>query len=73
MNDVNVTANMLTNAGNYREHIERVLKAAHQSISEEHVQRSLFDCLKDGEIRYIKYCSKGCGNTDNTKPDYCKK
>lgn len=49
----------------------RVLQAANQPTDEAHVQNSKFDCQADGEIQYREFCTKGCGGTDSTDPDYC--
>ena len=58
-------------AGDYRDHIKRTLKAAKQSTDERHIQNSKFDCVKDGGIVFREFCSRGCGGTDSTNPDYC--
>ncbi|KAI7781387.1 hypothetical protein LA080_014821 [Diaporthe eres] len=61
----------LLNRGNYRDHIIETLKAAGKPTDEPHIVSSLFDCLKDGDIRYRDYCGRGCGGVDNKNADYC--
>lgn len=57
--------------GNYRDHIIETLKAAGMPTDEPHIVSSLFDCLKDGDIRYRDYCGRGCGGVGNNNADYC--
>lgn len=57
--------------GNYRDHIIETLKAARQPTDEPHIISSLFDCLKNGELRYRDYCGKGCGGVGSKDADYC--
>ncbi|KAJ6474876.1 hypothetical protein C8R45DRAFT_1217260 [Mycena sanguinolenta] len=61
----------LLNKGNYQDHIVQVLEANGQSTDEAHIDYSLFDCLSGGEIRFIEFCSNGCGGTTSTADDYC--
>ncbi|KAJ7821641.1 hypothetical protein B0H13DRAFT_1660142 [Mycena leptocephala] len=57
----------LLNKGN----IVEVLEAVGQPTDEAHIDYSLFDCLSGGEIRFISFCSRGCGGTTTTADDYC--
>ncbi|KAF8139569.1 hypothetical protein K438DRAFT_1637272 [Mycena galopus ATCC 62051] len=61
----------LLNKGNYQDHIVQVLEAAGQPTDEAHIDYSLFDCLSGGNIRFIEYCSSGCGGTTSKQDDYC--
>ncbi|KAH7025130.1 uncharacterized protein B0I36DRAFT_250870 [Microdochium trichocladiopsis] len=61
----------LLRKGNYRDHIVETLQAAGQPTSEDHIQNSKFDCIDGGDIVYREFCSRGCGGTDSTDPDYC--
>lgn len=57
--------------GNYRAHIIETLKDSGKDTDEVHIINSLFDCLKDGDIRLRDYCSRGCGGVGSKDADYC--
>ncbi|KAF2678435.1 hypothetical protein K458DRAFT_394975 [Lentithecium fluviatile CBS 122367] len=61
----------LLRRGNYKAHIVETLEDAGVGTDDWHVQNALFDCLKDGDIRYRAFCDIGCGGTDSTDADYC--
>jgi hypothetical protein len=57
--------------GNYQDHIVQVLQSVCQPTDEAHIDYSLFDCLSGGNIKFISFCSKGCGGSTTTAGDYC--
>ncbi|KAH6651618.1 hypothetical protein BKA67DRAFT_660414 [Truncatella angustata] len=63
--------NMRINLGNYQDHIVDTLNTVKVDADDKHIQNSLFDCLSDGDIKYVEFCINGCGGTASTDPDYC--
>ncbi|KAJ7214276.1 hypothetical protein C8J57DRAFT_1096562 [Mycena rebaudengoi] len=61
----------LLNKGNYHDHIVTTLASVGQPTDDVHIINSLFDCLSDGEIRFVGFCANGCGGVGSDDPDFC--
>ncbi|KAI0130026.1 hypothetical protein BJ170DRAFT_618491 [Xylariales sp. AK1849] len=61
----------LLHKGNYRKHIEAVLERANETINDQHITNSRFDCLTHGRIVFREFCENGCGGTESSDPDFC--